>query len=104
MNQESLPNELPIESLLFRKGPQVFRAINHPLRQEILKLLHQNKRMTVTELYTKLGLEQPVASQQLAILRKTQIVKTERQGKNIFYSVSYKRIEEINHYALQLIS
>jgi DNA-binding transcriptional ArsR family regulator len=104
MNAQQSPDELVIQSINFRKAAQVFRAINHKLRQEILRLLHMKGRMTVTQLYVKLNLEQSVASQHLAIMRKVQIVKTEREGKFIFYSVNYKRIEEIHKHAAQLNS
>ena len=59
--------------------------------------------MTVTDLYVKLRLEQSVASQHLAILRKAGIVSTERDGKFIFYTVNYKRIDEISQFVKDLV-
>ena len=96
-------NELPIETLQMKKGALVFRAINHPLRRQMLELLHQNVRMTVTEVFIKLRLEQSVASQHLAILRKAIMVNTERQGKFIFYSVNYQRIKQVHQIAAEII-
>ena len=92
-------NELAIEVIQVRKAAMVFRAINHTLRKQILQLLHDNIRMTVTEIYIKLRLEQSVASQHLAVLRKAGMVVTERQGKFIFYSVSYSRIKQVHQVA-----
>ena len=46
-----------IEVLKVKKAALVLRAINHPLRQQILRLLHQNAQMTVTSIYSKLSLE-----------------------------------------------
>ena len=60
-------SELKIDVLQLKKAALILRAINHKLRQQILKLVHQNGRMTVTEIYVKLRLEQSVASQHLAI-------------------------------------
>ena len=51
--------------------------------------------MTVTEIYVKLRLEQSVASQHLAILRRAGIVSTARDGKFIFYSLNYARLAEV---------
>jgi DNA-binding transcriptional ArsR family regulator len=51
--------------------------------------------MTVTEIYVKLRLEQSVASQHLAILRSAGVVKTERNGKFIYYSVNRSRVGQI---------
>jgi DNA-binding transcriptional ArsR family regulator len=59
--------------------------------------------MTVTEIYVKLRLEQSVASQHLAILRKAGFVKTERDGKFIYYSVNNDRLEELNKFVQDLV-
>src|SRR5215218_10468584 len=96
-------NELSIEAIQVKKGALVFRAINHPLRRQMLQLLHENVRMTVTEVFIKLRLEQSVASQHLAILRKAGMVSTERQGKFIFYSVNYQRIKQVHHIAGEIL-
>jgi DNA-binding transcriptional ArsR family regulator len=88
--------ELKIDVLQLKKAALILRAINHKLRQQILKLLHQNGRMTVTEIYVKLRLEQSVASQHLAILRKAGYVNTLRDGKFIFYSVNYSRLDQVH--------
>ena len=78
-----------------KKAAMVLRAINHKLRQQILKLIDESGKMTVTEIYVKLRLEQSVASQHLAILRKAGFVKTERDGKFIYYSLNEERISEL---------
>ena len=86
-----------------KKAAMVLRAINHKLRQQILKLIDENGKMTVTEIYVKLRLEQSVASQHLAILRKAGFVKTDRDGKFIYYSVSSERLEELNKFVKDLV-
>ena len=78
------------------KAKLVLRAISHKLRQSIIDLLEANDRMTVTSIYVKLKLEQSVASQQLAILRKAGVVITERQGKFIFYTLDKERLSQIS--------
>jgi DNA-binding transcriptional ArsR family regulator len=102
MKTDNSNDELLIEVLQLRKAPLIFRATNHKLRQQILRLIHQNKRMIVTDIYAKLRLEQSVASQHLAILRKSYLVITQRDGKFIYYSVNYKTLEAIHQYAGQL--
>jgi DNA-binding transcriptional ArsR family regulator len=86
-----------------KKAAMVLRAINHKLRQQILKLIDENGKMTVTEIYVKLRLEQSVASQHLAILRKAGFVKTERDGKFIYYAVNTERLEELNKFIKELV-
>ncbi len=86
-----------------KKAALVLRALNHKLRQQVIKTIYENKRLTVTELYVKLRLEQSVASQHLAILRKAGIVSTERDGKFIFYTINSSRIEAINEFVKELV-
>lgn len=86
-----------------RKGAIIFRAINHPLRQKILQLIHTKGKITVTELYKKLHLEQSVTSQHLAVMRRTGFVNTERKERFIFYSVNYERLNEVRRLSNQLI-
>ncbi|HQU56246.1 MAG TPA: metalloregulator ArsR/SmtB family transcription factor, partial [Chitinophagaceae bacterium] len=80
--------KLDIDVLQIKKAALIIRAINHKLRQQMLKLIDDYEKITVTELYINLRLEQSVASQHLAILRKAGFVKATRQGKFIFYSVN----------------
>ena len=86
-----------------KKAALVLRAVNHKLRQQILKLIDEHGRVTVTELYVKMRLEQSVASQHLAILRKAGFVKTDRDGKFIYYSVNIDRMDEVNQFLLDLL-
>ncbi|MFT6936410.1 MAG: DNA-binding transcriptional ArsR family regulator [Saprospiraceae bacterium] len=79
-----------------RRAVLVLRAVNHKLRQQIIDLLEVNGQMTVTDLYVKLRLEQSVASQHLAILRRAGVVITEREGKFIYYSLDQNRLTQIN--------
>lgn len=86
---------LNIDVQLLRKTELVLRAINHKLRQEILHLIHKEQNITVTDLYIRLRLDQSTTSQHLALLRRVGAVCTTRDGKNIYYSVDYDRINEI---------
>jgi DNA-binding transcriptional ArsR family regulator len=86
-----------------KKAAMILRALNHKLRQQILKLIDEQQKMTVTEIYVKLRLEQSVASQHLAILRRAGIVVTIREGKFIFYMVDYIRLEQVNQFVEQLV-
>lgn len=97
---EALQN---MDYLKIKKAALVLRALNHKLRQLILKTIDEHKRITVTEIYVKLRLEQSVASQHLAILRKAEIVNTVREGKFIFYTINENRIAEINQFVKELV-
>ncbi len=97
-------NSLKLDLLNIKKASLVLRAVNHKLRQQILKLIDETGKITVTEIYVKLRLEQSVASQHLAILRKAGFVKTERDGKFIYYSVNTNRLEELNQFVGELLN
>jgi DNA-binding transcriptional ArsR family regulator len=102
------PNQLPtkapsLEYLTIKKASLVFRAINHKLRQEIIKLIDKRGQATVTEIFVDLRLEQSVASQHLAILRRAGIVLTEREGKYMYYKLNLDRLEMINQMVSDLL-
>jgi len=63
-----------------------FRALAHPVRIRILELLVKQDR-SVQELQEALGLGQPVVSQQLAVLRSTNIVAGRKEGVSVRYAV-----------------
>jgi len=97
-------NSVKVDFLSLKKASMILRALNHKLRQQIIRLLDESKRLTVTELYIQLRLEQSVASQHLAILRRAGIVKTERHGKFIYYTINPSRIGEIMKCVDELIA
>ena len=86
-----------------KKAALILRALNHKLRQQILTVIEGEDKITVTEIYVRLRLEQSVASQHLAILRKAGIVSTQRDGKYIYYKVNHKRLDEINAFVKDLV-
>jgi DNA-binding transcriptional ArsR family regulator len=63
-----------------------FRALAHPTRIRILEILVRGTR-TVQELQEALALEQPIVSQQLAVLRNQGIVNAEKEGLAVRYSL-----------------
>jgi DNA-binding transcriptional ArsR family regulator len=71
-----------------------FRALGHPVRVRILETLAKGER-SVQDLQEALGLEQPVVSQQLAVLRNQGIVTSEKQGLSVRYSLRDPAIEEL---------
>ncbi len=94
MNGEKTP--LKIDYLNVKKAALVLRALNHRLRQQMIQVLDAQGKMTVTEIYVQLRLEQSVASQHLAILRRAGIVRTEREGKFVYYRIDPDRVDTIN--------
>lgn len=87
-----------------KKAAAILRAVNHKLRQNIIRLLEEREHLTVTEIYVRLRIEQSVASQHLAVLRRAEFVKTSRDGKNIHYSLNHKRLHDVGIFVDQLLN
>jgi DNA-binding transcriptional ArsR family regulator len=104
IHEKATGENLKLDFLRLKKAAMILRALNHKLRQLLVRLIDEHQKITVTEIYVNLKLEQSVVSQHLAILRRAGIVITEREGKFIFYSLNYKRLKEINVFVEQLVS
>ena len=65
---------------------QFFRALGHPVRIKILEILVRGGR-TVQELQAVLKLEQPIVSQQLAVLRNQNVVSAQKEGLSVRYAL-----------------
>jgi len=65
---------------------QFFRALAHPKRIRMLEILVRGGR-TVQELQEELALDQPMVSQQLAVLRNQGIVSAQKEGLSVRYAL-----------------
>src|SRR4051794_28239451 len=79
-------NRLEVTGELQRFKADFFRALAHPVRIAVLEVLLQGER-SVQELQDLLQLDQPVVSQQLAVLRAKNIVAGRKEGTSVRYSV-----------------
>lgn len=100
----AMPGAPKLNYLDIKKAAAILRAVNHKLRQNIIRLLEEKEHLTVTEIYVRLRIEQSVASQHLAVLRRAEFVKTTRDGKNIHYSLNHKRLSDVGIFVDQLLN
>jgi DNA-binding transcriptional ArsR family regulator len=77
-----LSNELPVAQL----KAELFKALGHPLRVQVLELLVDGER-SVGSLAESLGSELSALSQQLGVLRRAGVVVTRREGNTILYAL-----------------
>lgn len=63
---------------------EALKALAHPSRIAIMKALAQ-RECNVGEIEDMTGIGQPALSQQLAVLRKADLVATRRQAKLVYY-------------------
>jgi DNA-binding transcriptional ArsR family regulator len=80
----------------------ICQALGDPKRIQILYALHQEP-CNVSALAEKLQTPQPSISRHLAVLRERGLVKTERHGNMIVYSVSDTRIIDVLDVMRQLL-
>jgi DNA-binding transcriptional ArsR family regulator len=73
---------------------EFFRALAHPVRIRILEALLRGEH-SVQELQAALGLDQPIVSQQLAVLRAKNIVAARKQGTTVRYTVRDPLLESL---------
>jgi len=78
----------------FKEAAELNAALGHPLRLEALFRLLSGRK-TVSQLLGYVTASQPSLSQHLAKLRAAGIVKTEREGQRIYYSITGKRYKNI---------
>ena len=76
---------------LFELQSEVCKTLASPKRLEILNALKEGEK-TVTELVDILGVPKANVSQHLAVMRHKGILRTRREGVNIFYSVANAKV------------
>jgi ArsR family transcriptional regulator len=63
------------------------RNVNNFIRHDIINNIYKSGEINVTDIYTKLRLEQSVVSQHLSALKSIGLIKPRRDGKKIYYSL-----------------
>lgn len=63
----------------------IFQALSDPTRQKILRLLRK-KEMCVTEICKHFKMTQPSISHHLDILKRSNLVKYRKKGKEVYYA------------------
>ena len=69
------------------KASRLLKALANPDRLLLLCQLTQGEHC-VSEMQALVGVLQPTLSQQLGVLRQEGLVRTRREGKQIFYSIA----------------
>ena len=85
--------KLDIEKL--EMAASKLRAIAHPMRIAIIDLLTANSKLTVTQIYERLNLEQASASHHLNILKNKGLLDSKRDGKMIYYSLKQSHLSDV---------
>ncbi|MHB0916039.1 MAG: ArsR/SmtB family transcription factor [Thermoleophilia bacterium] len=76
---------------IYRLHAQICKALADAKRLLILNALRDTE-LTVGELASSLELPQATVSQHLAILRQRNLVSSRRNGVNVFYKITNKKV------------
>ena len=87
--------DFPLDLYLYKGIAAITRAVNNKLRQKMLHTIHKKGRLTVTELKVEMKIEQSSTSTHLKVLREAGFVVAKREGQNVYYSIDYKRLNEV---------
>ncbi len=79
----------------FQKNAEILKALAHPVRLCIVKRLCHDGPTNVTDMHNCLEQPQSTISQHIAKLRSVGIIKGERQGVEIIYSISNNEVKRI---------
>ena len=72
----------------------VFKALAHPTRIQIVKLL-RNGKLCVCDILPDLDSEQSNTSQHLTVLKNQGIVESRKEGSKVIYSIKSKEVYEM---------
>ncbi|HOY30239.1 MAG TPA: metalloregulator ArsR/SmtB family transcription factor [Bacteroidales bacterium] len=79
----------------FEKYIDKLRVMSHPVRFAILVMLTHRKKMTVTEIYEELSIQQAAASNHLKTLKSHELILSKKNGKNTNYFINNKTISKL---------
>lgn len=79
---------------LYEAKAELFRTLGHPTRIRVLELL-QDGPMPVRGLLAELHLEASNLSQQLAVLRRSGLVTSTREGSTVYYALSTPALADL---------
>ncbi|WP_330328366.1 metalloregulator ArsR/SmtB family transcription factor [Streptomyces sp. NBC_00536] len=88
---------------LYQLKAEFFKTLGHPVRIRVLELLSV-REYAVAEMLPEVGVEAASLSQQLAVLRKANLVVTRREGSTVYYKLTHPQIAELLRVARGILS
>jgi len=88
---------------LYQAKAEFFKALAHPARIRVLELLSEREH-SVSQMLPEVGIEPAHLSQQLAVLRKMNLVVTRKEGSTVFYSLVSPQVAELLAVARRILT
>jgi ArsR family transcriptional regulator len=77
----------------------IFKALNDATRREILELL-KTKNLSAGEIADQFNMSKPSISHHLDILKRADLITSEKSGQFIFYSINTTIMEDVLQWIL----
>ena len=90
---ESVKKKMPENSEIFKLA-DLYKMFSDPTRLKIMWALHEHE-ICVCDLAVLLNMTKSAVSHQLKSLRITNLVKYEKRGKSVYYSLADDHVKDI---------
>jgi ArsR family transcriptional regulator len=77
---------------LFVRHADICKTFSNPKRIEIISALRNNAELTASQLLEKIDMSKANLSQHMSVLVQKGVIKSRREGINVFYQISDERI------------
>ncbi|MDJ0344746.1 metalloregulator ArsR/SmtB family transcription factor [Streptomyces sp. H10-C2] len=88
---------------LYRLKADFFKTLGHPVRIRVLELLSEREH-AVAEMLPEVGVEAAHLSQQLAVLRRANLVVTRKEGSTVYYRLTSPEVADLLAVARSILS
>lgn len=88
---------------LYQLKAEFFKTLGHPARIRVLELLSEREH-AVAEMLPQVGIEPAHLSQQLAVLRRANLVTSRKEGSTVYYSLTSPHVAELLAVARQILT
>lgn len=85
----------PINKERLEKAAYILKTVAHPTRLAIIDLLNMKESMSVNEICEALDSEQSLISHHLINMKLRGILKSEKDGLSVFYSLKEKDVTKL---------
>ncbi len=92
-----------VSTPLYQLKAEFFKTLGHPARIRVLELLSEREH-AVAEMLPEVGIEPAHLSQQLAVLRRANLVVTRKEGSTVYYSLTSPHVAELLRVARTILS
>ncbi len=79
---------------LYQLKAEFFKTLGHPARIRVLELLSE-REYAVAEMLPEVGIEAAHLSQQLAVLRRADLVTARKEGSSVWYALTSPHVAEL---------